>query len=206
MRRPQYAPVRQIVRIKPGGLIRLSPKFIKWTGWKVGNTLHLSVEGGRIFVGRIREEREWRITRLRLRTGATLLRNASPKLIRTLGEHPAPHSGRTNPNGQNRDPGTPRRPNTVVPHCVQLHPTREEVQDRWRALEEETDRLFDNLSAYLECEHPDLVQEITETLGDDVAALHIARLIRRDLFMERGDAWRKDVKRRIMSAAFGICA
>jgi len=93
-----------------------------------------------------------------------------------------------------------------VPHCVQLHPTREEVQDRWRALEEETDRLFDNLSAYLECEHPDLVQEIIETLGDDVAALHIARLIRRDLFMERGDAWRKDVKRRIMSAAFGICA
>ena len=82
---------------------------------------------------------------------------------------------------------------------------RETLQERWQTLENESDRLFDELAAYLECEHPDLVREIKETLGDDVTPLQIARSIRGDLFRASGDAWREDVRQRLLAAAFGFC-
>ena len=82
---------------------------------------------------------------------------------------------------------------------------RETLQERWQTLENENDRLFDELAAYLDCEHPDLVREIKETLGDDVTPQQIARSIRGDLFRASGDAWREDVRQRLLAAAFGFC-
>ena len=128
MKRPPYSPVRQTARIKPGGLVTLSPRFIKRTGWKVGNTLYLSVEGGRIFVERIPDEREWRISRLRLRTKTVFQQHSLVMPIRTLGELITLHRGRAKPNGRNRELGTLRQRNSVAPRPVPTPPARKETQ------------------------------------------------------------------------------
>lgn len=69
MRAPAYPSARQTLRLKPGGLIVFPPRFLKHAGWHVGDTLLLSVEGGRISVMRLPDERTWRIDRLRRRSG-----------------------------------------------------------------------------------------------------------------------------------------
>lgn len=140
MKKPSYAPISQIARIKPGGLVTLSPNFIKRTGWKVGDMLHLAVEGRRIFIERIPEEREWRISRLRLRTKTAVQQHSWVMPVRTLGDLltlQTLHRGRTKPLGRHRDQGAPRQPFSIAPSPVPPHPTRKEIQNRWRALKKE---------------------------------------------------------------------
>ena len=57
MRAPGYPSARQTLRLKPGGFINFPPRFLKYAGWRVGDSLLLSVEGGRISVMRLPDER-----------------------------------------------------------------------------------------------------------------------------------------------------
>ena len=87
MRAPGYPSARQTLRLKPGGLIVFPPRFLKHAGWHVGDTLLLSVEGGRISVMRLPDERTWRIDRLRRRSGTRTDDDAAARSIRTLGDY-----------------------------------------------------------------------------------------------------------------------
>lgn len=86
MKRPRLFPVRQTVWIKVGRVIMLSPLLIRRLGWNVSGRLRLFVEGGYIRIARVPNESEWRISRLRTRTGSAVQCDASIVSIRTLGE------------------------------------------------------------------------------------------------------------------------
>lgn len=84
---PVYPSSRQTLRLKPGGFINFPPRFLKHAGWRVGDALLLSVEGGRISVTRLPDERTWRIDRSRRRTGTRTDGDAAAQSIRTLGDY-----------------------------------------------------------------------------------------------------------------------
>ena len=81
-----------------------------------------------------------------------------------------------------------------------------QLQEKWQSLLAAEEHLYKSLAAYLEVEHSDLLKEIAVTIDDKITAEMIARTIDRSLFMEPGDAWKADVRRRLFAAAFGICA
>ena len=86
MKRPRLFPVRQTVRIKAGRVIMLLPLFIRRSGWNIRDRLHFFVGCGHLRIERVPNESEWRIGRLRTRTGSTVRHDASIVSIRTLGE------------------------------------------------------------------------------------------------------------------------
>ena len=93
MRAPLYPPSRQTLRLKPGGLIVFPPRFLKCAGWCVGDTLVLSVTGGRMSIMRLPDERTWRIDRLRLRSGSTVSPSVSTGIIVTYRDYLALRNG-----------------------------------------------------------------------------------------------------------------
>ena len=206
MKIPKSSSVRQIVRIKPGGLISLSSKFIRRSGWNVGASLNVFGEGRYIRIERVPNESEWRMSRLRTRTGSVVQREASTASIRPLGELLALRRDRKSFEGSKRGLGATNRANTVVSESAESLSSREILQDRWQAIRESNESLFDDLATWLERERPELIRELADVLGKDATAQMIARSIRCDLFLASGDAWREDVKQRLMAAAFGFCA
>lgn len=84
--------------------------------------------------------------------------------------------------------------------------SKETLQERWQSLESAKEQLIADLAGYIECEHRDLIDGIAEVLGEEMPALSIARCVDRALFKMDGDAWRMNVRRRIMAAVFGHCA
>ena len=87
MKPPVYPLPRHTLRLKPGRLLCLPPRFLKHSGWRIGDVLRVTVEGQHATVARLPDERSWRIDRLRQRTGSTA-RVASPlRKIRTYGDY-----------------------------------------------------------------------------------------------------------------------
>lgn len=80
------------------------------------------------------------------------------------------------------------------------------LQEQWQSLQAAEEQLYQSLAAWLEAEHADLLKEITDRIDDKITAEMIARTIDRGLFMEPGDAWKDDVRRRLYATAFGFCA
>ena len=83
---------------------------------------------------------------------------------------------------------------------------KEILEEQWRSLIAAEAAMFENLADYLDTEHAEFISEIKTTIGNDITTMAIAKVINRDLFLESGDAWKIDVRRRVFSAAFGICA
>ena len=77
---------------------------------------------------------------------------------------------------------------------MSLHERLKRIEDRLAKLESTA------------TEHAEFISEIKTTIGNDITTMAIAKVINRDLFLESGDAWKIDVRRRVFSAAFGICA
>ena len=146
------------------------------------------------------------MSRLRTRTGSVVQREASTVSIRPLGELLALRRDRKSFEGSKRGLGATNRANTVVSESAESLSSREILQDRWQAIRESNESLFDDLATWLARERPELIRELADVLGKDATAQMIARSIRCDLFLASGDAWREDVKQRLMAAAFGFCA
>ncbi len=87
MKPPRHSPARTTVRLKPGRLLRLTPRFLKHAGWRVGDQLLVRLEQDHLVWTRLPEERTWRVDRLRRRTGSTADRDAASRRIRTFGEY-----------------------------------------------------------------------------------------------------------------------
>ena len=87
MKPRRHPPARTTVRLKPGRLLRLPRRFLKQTGWRVGDKLLVHLEKDRLIWTRWPEERTWRIDRLRRRTGSTADGNAASGKIRTFGDY-----------------------------------------------------------------------------------------------------------------------
>lgn len=83
----RHPPARTTVRLKPGRLVRLPPRFLKQAGWRVGDKLLVHLEKNRLIWTRWPEERTWRIDRLRRRTGSTADGDAVGRRIRTFGDY-----------------------------------------------------------------------------------------------------------------------
>lgn len=81
--------------------------------------------------------------------------------------------------------------------------TRPQLQQQWLSLTKANEQFLADIAVFLEREHPDLVAEIANEIGADYTAHYIACAIQYSLFMQTGDAWKEDVRRRILSAAFG---
>lgn len=206
MKRPRHLPVRQTVLIKAGRVIMLPPELIRRLGWNVSDRLHLFVEGAHICIERVPNESELRISRLRTRTGSVVLRDASAVSIRTIGELLALRRDRKVLDRSKRDPGPMNGWGTVVSKSAESLPSREMLQARWRSIREANESLFADLTTWLERERPELIRQLADVLGQDATAQMIARSICCDLFLASGDAWRDDVKQRMIGAAFGFCA
>ncbi len=80
------------------------------------------------------------------------------------------------------------------------------LHDRWPAIREANESLFADLATWLERKHQGLIRELADVLGEGETLQMIAKSIGFDLFLVSGDAWREDVKRRLMAAAFGFGA
>ena len=80
-------PTRTTVRLKPGRLLRLPPRFLKYTGWRAGDVLLVQIENAHLVWTRLPDERTWRIDRLRRRTGSTADGDAASRRIRTFGDY-----------------------------------------------------------------------------------------------------------------------
>ena len=87
MKPRRHPPARTTVRLKPGRLLRLPPRFLKQAGWRVGDKLLVQFEKDRLIWTRLPEERTWRIDRLRRRTGSTADGDAASRRIRTFGDY-----------------------------------------------------------------------------------------------------------------------
>ncbi len=87
MKPRRHPPARTTVRLKPGRLLRLPPRFLKQTGWRVGDKLLVHLEKDRLLWTRWPEERTWRIDRLRRRTGSSADGEAVGRRIRTFGDY-----------------------------------------------------------------------------------------------------------------------
>ncbi len=79
-------PTRTTVRLKPGRLLRLPPRFLKYAGWRTGDVLLVQIENAHLVWTRLPDERTWRIDRLRRRTGSTANSDAASRRIRTFGD------------------------------------------------------------------------------------------------------------------------
>lgn len=205
MKRPQHLPVRQTVRIKASRVVMLSPRIIRRLGWNLSDRLHLIVKGGCIGIERVPNEAEWRVSRLRTRTGSAVQRDASTASIRAPDDLLILRRDRRRSDRSKREPGQDDSVSNVAPNSAESFPSREMLQARWQAIREANESLFADLATWLEREHHDLIRELTDVLGED-ETLQIAKSIRCDLFLTPGDAWREDVKHRLMAAAFGFCA
>ena len=87
------------------------------------------------------------------------------------------------------------------------YPTdRETLRSKTVEREKSRDLFISRIAEFLINEHVDLVNEIQEAGGDEIKAEHIAENIDMRLFREPGDAWKSDVRRRIMASIFGTCA
>ena len=95
MKPRRHPPARTTVRLKPGRLLRLPPRFLKQTGWRVGDKLLVHLEKDRLIWTRWPEERTWRIDRLRRRTGSMADADAVCRRIRTFGDYLALRRERT---------------------------------------------------------------------------------------------------------------
>ncbi len=87
MKPRRHPPARTTVRLKPGRLLRLPPRFLKQAGWRVGDKLLVQFEKDRLIWTRLPEERTWRIDRLHRRTRSTADCNAASGKIRTFGDY-----------------------------------------------------------------------------------------------------------------------
>ena len=87
MKPRRHPPARTTVRLKPGRLLRLPPRFLKQAGWRVGDKLLVQFEKDRLIWTRLPEEQTWRIDRLRRRTRSTADGNAASGKIRTFGDY-----------------------------------------------------------------------------------------------------------------------
>ena len=184
----------------------LPPRIIRPLGWNLGDRLHLFVEGAHICIERVPNETEWRISRLRTRTGSAVQRDASTVSIRAPDELLILRRDRRRPDRSKREPGQDDSVSTVAPNSAESFPSREMLQARWQAIREANESLFADLATWLEREHHDLIRELADVLGEDATPQMIAKSIRSGLFLTPGDAWRDDVKQRLIAAAFGLCA
>ena len=199
----------QIVRPKPGRFLRLSPKCMRKAGWCVGDRLKMHLNQGRILIDVIPEARAWRIARLRVRshsTGDVSGMSCAGETIRTFREYLELCSSSFL---VSRYRVSQLQSKKLLLDTGETSPdrfSREELQARWMAMESEKEKWFSDLAGYLERENNDLIEELSEVLGDDTTPLSIARCIDCTLFQMGGDAWRVDLRRRIMAAVFGHCA
>ena len=150
MKRPRHRPVRRTVRIKPGRVIMLPPRIIRRLGWNLGDRLHLFVEGAHICIERVPNETEWRISRLRTRTGSAVQRDASTVSIRAPDELLILRRDRRRPDRSKREPGQDDSVSTVAPNSAESFPSREMLQARWQAIREANESLFADLATWLE--------------------------------------------------------
>ena len=67
MKPPTYKKRRLVVRIKPGGFLRIPPSFLRRSGWRAGDVLMCEAADGCIRLFKPPTESAWRIERLRLR-------------------------------------------------------------------------------------------------------------------------------------------
>ena len=87
MKPRRHTSARTTVRLKPGRLVRLPPRFLKHAGWRVGDKLLVQFQKDRLIWTRLPEERTWRIDRLRRRTGSTADCHTARGKIRTFGDY-----------------------------------------------------------------------------------------------------------------------
>ncbi len=206
MKMPRHFPIRQTFRIKVGRVIMLPPGLIRCLGWNLSDRLHLIVEGGCIRIERVPNETEWRISCPRTRTGSAILLDASTASIRAPDELLILRRDRRRPDRSKREPGQDNSVSTVAPESAEFSLSRAMLQARWQAIREANESLFADLATWLEREHHDLIRELADVLGEDATPQMIAKSIRSGLFLTPGDAWRDDVKQRLIAAAFGLCA
>ena len=88
--KPYRTPLtRTTLRLKPGGILRLPPRFLKRSGWRLGDVLLVQVENAQLVLSRLPDERSWRINRLRRRIRSTADDTLATRSIRTLGDYRA---------------------------------------------------------------------------------------------------------------------
>jgi len=94
--KPHRIPLtRTSVRLKPGRLLRLPPRFLKYAGWRPGDVLLVQLEDAHLVWTRLPDERTWRIDRLRRRTGSMADADAVCRRIRTFRDYLALRRERT---------------------------------------------------------------------------------------------------------------
>lgn len=82
-----HPPARTTVRLKPGRILRLPPRFLKQVGWRVDDKLLVQFEQDYVVWTRLPEGRTWRIERLRRRTGSAADCHSARGKIRTFGDY-----------------------------------------------------------------------------------------------------------------------
>lgn len=202
MKPPPHRSVRTTVRLKPGRIVRLPPRLLKHTGWRTGDVLFFTVEDKHATLLCIPEKTEWRIDRLRQRTGSTARLDFASLKILTYGNYLALRYERRKHNKVALSAVSTASDDREAAAVLPL--TRKQLQQQWTSLVQANEKHLVDLAGYLEREHPDLVSKITKMLGDDATAVHIAKAVQQSLFMEPGDAWKEDVERRIMASVFCV--
>ncbi len=87
MKPHSYPPRRIVVRLKPGRIVRLPPRLLKYTGWHPGDVLLVRIEERCVIWTRLPDELTWRIDRLRRRIGSTTDGHPASQWIRTFGDY-----------------------------------------------------------------------------------------------------------------------
>lgn len=87
MKPPTYKNRRLVVRIKPGGFLRIPLSFLHRSGWRAGDVLIFEAAGGCIRIIKPPTETVWRIERLRLRIGSGSADESPSFAARTYGEY-----------------------------------------------------------------------------------------------------------------------
>ncbi len=95
MKPHRIPPTQTTVRLKPGRLLRLPPRFLKYAGWRPKDVLLVQLENAHLVCTRLPDERTWRIDRLRRRTGSMADGNAVCRGIRTFAGYLALRRERT---------------------------------------------------------------------------------------------------------------
>ena len=95
MKPHRIRPTRSSVRLKPGRLLRLPPRFLKYAGWRPGGVLLVQLENAHVVWTRLPDERTWRIDRQRRRTGSLADADAVCRRIRTFRDYLALRRERT---------------------------------------------------------------------------------------------------------------
>ena len=86
MKPPTYKKRRLVVRIKPGGFLRIPLSFLHRSGWRAGDVLIFEAAGGCIRIIKPPTETVWRIERLRRRLSPAGGVNSPPFSARNYGE------------------------------------------------------------------------------------------------------------------------